>query len=264
MDALGWLRLQLEWGADEALADAPVDRRTAPARAGTGDGRPARSRAPILPAGAGASPLATGAGALARAHALAADAGTLAELRQALAGFDGCALRATATSLVFSDGDPAARMVLLADVPGPAEDRAGVPFAGPAAAFLDRMLASIGLDRAALSGHQPAAVAAAGRPQAGRGRGAALPAVPVAPPAAVQPRRSCSLFGNFAVRTLLPGAGRAAAPVGRTCVCLGWSGRARRWPSRRCPHPGHPASQTRGLGQPASACGALWNTAELS
>ena len=59
-------------------------------------------------------------------------------------------LRATATNLVFSDGDPAASVMLIADVPGAAEDRAGLPFAGAAAAFLDSMLASAGLDRAAM------------------------------------------------------------------------------------------------------------------
>ena len=150
MDALGWLKLQLEWGADEALDEQPVDRRVAAASG------PAPAPGPALksvPARAAAPPpiaVLTGAGALARAQALAAGAQTPAELRTALAGFDGCGLRATATNLVFSDGDPASRLVLLADVPGAAEDRAGVPFAGPGALFLDRMLASIGLQRAAL------------------------------------------------------------------------------------------------------------------
>ena len=70
-----------------------------------------------------------------------------AALHAALAGFDGCALRHTATNLVFGEGDPDAPVILVADVPGAAEDRAGTPFAGPGGAFLDRMLASIGLDR---------------------------------------------------------------------------------------------------------------------
>jgi uracil-DNA glycosylase family 4 len=141
MDDLGWLRLQLEWGADEALAEQPIDRRHAPV--------------PVLPPPARLSPapppqaLPIAGGALARAQALAASAHTPAALRDALSGFDGCALRTTATSLVFSEGDPAARLVLIADVPGPAEDRSGHPFAGPAAQFLDRMFASAGLDRSA-------------------------------------------------------------------------------------------------------------------
>ncbi len=140
MDDLGWLRLQLEWGADEALAELPIDRRNAPAPQPQTLSRPPPPPPLAMP---------TVAGALARAQALAAAAQSPSELRAALAGFDGCALRATATSLVFSDGDPAARLMLIADVPGPAEDRAGVPFAGPAAQFLDRMFASAGLDRSA-------------------------------------------------------------------------------------------------------------------
>ena len=143
MDDLGWLRLQLEWGADEALAELPIDRRNAPAPQPNAPSRPPPTA--VLPAAV----VPTVAGALARAQALAAAAQNPAELRAALAGFDGCALRATATNLVFSDGDPAARLVLIADVPGPAEDRAGLPFAGAGAQFLDRMFASAGLDRSA-------------------------------------------------------------------------------------------------------------------
>ena len=82
------------------------------------------------------------------AQALADAADTIAALQAALAAFEGCALRATATTLVFADGDPNSRLVLVADVPGAAEDRAGRPFAGPAGLFLDRMFASAGLDRA--------------------------------------------------------------------------------------------------------------------
>jgi DNA polymerase len=64
-----------------------------------------------------------------------------------LADFDACALRDTAASLVFADGDEAAGLMLVGDVPGPDEDRAGRPFVGPAGALLDRMLASIGVGR---------------------------------------------------------------------------------------------------------------------
>ena len=142
MDDLGWLRLQVEWGADEALAEHPIDRRTAAAPA-------LPARAPMAPPPPPQPLLLSGAGALAQAQALAEAAQTPVELRAALERFEGCGLRATATNLVFSEGNPAARLVLIADVPGPAEDRAGLPFAGPSAQFLDRMLASAGLDRSA-------------------------------------------------------------------------------------------------------------------
>jgi DNA polymerase len=84
---------------------------------------------------------------IARASQLAAAAQSLPELRAALAGFDGCALRDTATHLVFADGNPHAGLMLIGEGPGAEEDRAGKPFVGPSGKLLDRMLNSIGLDR---------------------------------------------------------------------------------------------------------------------
>jgi uracil-DNA glycosylase family 4 len=81
------------------------------------------------------------------ARALAAQASSLDELKDLLAGFDGCGLKATATQLVFSDGAPAAKIMLVGEAPGGDEDRIGRPFVGRAGQLLDRMLAAIGLDR---------------------------------------------------------------------------------------------------------------------
>jgi DNA polymerase len=78
----------------------------------------------------------------------AARAGSLDELRQIVAGFDGCALRTTAKSLVFAEGNPSARVMLVGDPPGRDEDLQGEVFAGPAGQLLDRMLGAIGLGRA--------------------------------------------------------------------------------------------------------------------
>ena len=201
MDALGWLRLQLEWGADEALDDSPVDRRSR-----TGPVLAMEPPAASLPRAASA-PLAaarTGSAAVAQAQSLASEAQTLAALRETLANFDDCALRATATNLVFGEGNPSAGLVLLADVPGPAEDRAGVPFAGAAAVFLDKMLASIGLERCACY----AASLLPWRPPGDRKPAEAeiqlcLPFL-LRHLELVAPRRIL-LFGNLAARTLLPG-----------------------------------------------------------
>ena len=137
MDTLAALALQIEWGADEALAERPLDRRAR---------RPVPPGPAPVPPGPPPAP-ARGTTPLARAQAMAAAAADLGALRAALAGFDGCALRHTATSLVFAEGDPGAPVTLVADVPTAAEDRAGTPFAGAPGAFLDRMLASIGLQR---------------------------------------------------------------------------------------------------------------------
>lgn len=82
-----------------------------------------------------------------RAQEVAAAAPTVAALRAALAGFEGCALSATATNLVFADGNPEAGLVFIGEAPGAEEDRAGRPFVGASGRLLDRMLASIGLDR---------------------------------------------------------------------------------------------------------------------
>ena len=78
---------------------------------------------------------------------LAAAAGTVEELRAALESFDGCALKKTATNLVFVDGNAEARVLFIGEGPGAEEDRQGLPFVGPSGKLLDKMLASIGLAR---------------------------------------------------------------------------------------------------------------------
>ena len=147
MDALAALRLQIEWGADEALAEAPVD------RFGTTVARLAEAARPSPMAPATPRPRAAAAApppalrAQEHAQQIAAACRTREELRAALAAFDGCPLSATATNLVFADGNPDAGLMLIGEGPGAEEDRAGRPFVGPSGQFLDRMLASIGLTR---------------------------------------------------------------------------------------------------------------------
>jgi DNA polymerase len=82
------------------------------------------------------------------AVALAAAAQSVDELEAALQAFDGCPLKKSAMNLVFGSGNHAAKVVLIGDVPGADEDRQGAPFVGPGGQLLDKMLASIGLDRA--------------------------------------------------------------------------------------------------------------------
>jgi len=83
------------------------------------------------------------------ARALAAAASSVAELRAAVDKFEGCALKATARNTVFSDGVESAPILILGDAPRKDEDEQGRPFVGPAGQMLDRMLASVGLDRKA-------------------------------------------------------------------------------------------------------------------
>ena len=81
------------------------------------------------------------------ARAAAKSAKTLDELRAILEKFDGCALKATATQLVFADGNPSAKVMFVGEAPGRDEDIEGLPFVGRSGKLLDRMLAAVGLDR---------------------------------------------------------------------------------------------------------------------
>src|SRR5262249_27365531 len=81
------------------------------------------------------------------AREAARSAASLTELRAILDRFEGCALRATATQLVFADGNPQARVMFVGEAPGRDEDLEGRPFVGRSGRLLDRMMAAIGLDR---------------------------------------------------------------------------------------------------------------------
>ena len=59
------------------------------------------------------------------AREAAKSAQTLDELRGLLERFDGCALRATATQLVFADGNPQGRVMFVGEAPGYEEDVSG-------------------------------------------------------------------------------------------------------------------------------------------
>jgi DNA polymerase len=97
-----------------------------------------------------AAPRPLGAGdqaAVLSAREAARAAPDLAALRAALMRFDGISLSRTATNLVFADGNPAAKVMLVGEAPGADEDRMGLPFVGVSGQLLDRMMAAIGLDR---------------------------------------------------------------------------------------------------------------------
>ena len=155
-EALALLAWQIEAGADEALEVVPIDRFALAAEPAPAP-RSAPAAEPAVPALMTATmppPLATPAGPPpgavtgdGNAYRAAQAAQSLEELRAALESFDGCPLKATATNLVFADGNPAARVMLVGEAPGGDEDRVGRPFVGVSGQLLDRMLAAIGLDR---------------------------------------------------------------------------------------------------------------------
>jgi DNA polymerase len=147
---LAALRLQIEWGADEALEALPVDRAAvaaAPVAVAApplgAPERPAPAVARSAQVFAASLPLVAAPAAAAR---LAAEAADLHALRAAIAAADS-PLKDTATNLVFSDGNPEAGLMIIGEAPGADEDRLGKPFVGVSGQLLDRMLGSIGLER---------------------------------------------------------------------------------------------------------------------
>ncbi len=86
--------------------------------------------------------------AFAIASGLAFD--NLSDLRSGLTAMEHCALKNTASNLCFADGNAGARLMIIGEVPGRDEDRTGLPFVGENGQLLDRMLASIGLDRSSV------------------------------------------------------------------------------------------------------------------
>jgi DNA polymerase len=134
--ALTW---QIELGVDECIADAPLDRYDLPAPAPKAvAARPAVAQVPV-------EPVVTDPVAAARVAADAAQ--DLEGLRAALAAFEHCELKRGARNLVFADGVPGARVMIIGEAPGRDEDREGRPFVGRAGQLLDKMLAAIDLSR---------------------------------------------------------------------------------------------------------------------
>ena len=139
-DALRWLA---EMGAEDIIGEEPVNRMlAAPPKAVP---RPALAPAPAPAAVPLRAPAAQPAGGPSPAAACA----SLEEIRAALDAFDACPLRKTATRLCYTDGNPAARVMLVGEAPGRDEDIQGRPFVGRSGQLLDRMLAAVGLSRQA-------------------------------------------------------------------------------------------------------------------
>ena len=74
-------------------------------------------------------------------------ADNLERLKKLILNIKNCSLKNNATKMVFSDGNPKSKIMFLGEAPGSNEDQEGVPFVGRAGSLLDKMLASINLDR---------------------------------------------------------------------------------------------------------------------
>jgi DNA polymerase len=145
--ATALLAWQIEMGADEPIGDQPVNRYEVPQAAPrpAAAAAPAPDVAPAAPDPVAIDPVAPDP--VAEARARAAGAADLGALKAALATYDYCDLKKGARNLVFADGDPKARVMLIGEAPGRDEDIEGRPFVGRAGQLLDRMLAAIGMGR---------------------------------------------------------------------------------------------------------------------
>ena len=131
------LEWQVELGATEAISDAPVNRYEVPEK----------PKKPAMAKAAETRSATAKTDAVAEARNMANAAADLDALRAAMGAFDHCELKRGARNLVFADGNPAARVMIIGEAPGRDEDREGRPFVGRAGQLLDRMLAAIDMDR---------------------------------------------------------------------------------------------------------------------
>ena len=72
---------------------------------------------------------------------------SLEKLKRSISNIKNCELKKNATNIVFADGNPKSKIMILGEAPGSNEDQEGLPFVGRAGALLDKMLSSINLDR---------------------------------------------------------------------------------------------------------------------
>ena len=149
-EIIDMLRQHVEAGCTDMLADTPVNHFIASEAAPS----PSQATEPPQTKSSRAMPSKTTPLAAPEAPAvnidtsdLAAKAGTLDDLREAMENFDGCALKKTAKNLAFCDGVAGAKIMLIGEAPGQDEDRQGKPFVGRSGQLLDNMLAAIGIRR---------------------------------------------------------------------------------------------------------------------
>lgn len=135
------LEWQIELGVTETIGETPVNRYELPDKQ-----KPVA--APVAPTAVPQAVLPkTEQDPVDVACALAAKARSVDDLKTALGSFDLCDLKKGARNLVFADGVPGSRVMIIGEAPGRDEDQQGRPFVGRAGQLLDRMLAAIDLKR---------------------------------------------------------------------------------------------------------------------
>ena len=144
LTALHW---HIELGADEAIGDVPIDRYTHAVES-------TKKQTPTIGLSSNLKPIDVvpvvphiEEAAEDIARIFAARCNDLETLRNTIATFEHCTLKKGARNLVFSDGNPSARIMIIGEAPGRQEDQVGKPFVGRAGQLLDKMFAAIDLDR---------------------------------------------------------------------------------------------------------------------
>ncbi len=138
LTALDW---QVELGADECIGETPVNRFETKVEKPLTPAVVPQAEAKVAPIEPEAAPELSAISAQ-----IAASCATLDDLKSAIMAFEGCELKRGAKNTVFSDGNPAAELMIVGEAPGREEDAQGVPFAGQAGQLLDKMFGAI--DRA--------------------------------------------------------------------------------------------------------------------
>lgn len=143
---LAQLKSLTDWWEDAGVGvdKRELERLIRAANAGSGAPAPAAGAKPqtAAPAAKPANP------GIAAARKAVSSVSSIEDLVAALKSFEGCELKKKAHSTVVADGVATADVMVIGEGPGREEDRAGLPFIGPAGQLLDKMLKSIGLSRA--------------------------------------------------------------------------------------------------------------------
>src|SRR5262245_62586598 len=141
------LDFYIEAGVDALVVEEPVDRFATEDAALAARSAPVTARAePAAIAPSTIAPPAPDEAAMAAREA-AKRAASLDELRAVLDRFEGCALKATASQLVFADGNPQARRMFVGEAPGRDEGIEGLLLVGRWGKLLARLSAARALNR---------------------------------------------------------------------------------------------------------------------
>jgi len=145
LDPVHLLKWYAECGVDETISESPINRFDIPDN--TQINQPLNVKPAAKPKATAKAPLSSNKEIIENAVKFAAAAQTLDALKQAILDFEGCSLKNTASSTVFSDGNADSDIMLIGEAPGAEEARIGKPFVGQAGQLLDRMFGAINMKR---------------------------------------------------------------------------------------------------------------------